>query len=102
MRPDALTAMIKDQLAARSKELTLRYSVTLTGELAEAFRRMHQELGGEAVMSRGQLTAWLLRYLLIDGAARPARRAGSHTPSAEPGAVAASTPTVPGQGGLES
>ncbi|WP_447975376.1 hypothetical protein [Nitrospira sp. Kam-Ns4a] len=74
MKPSDLQTALAAELAAERRETTIRYSVTLTGELAEALERLHRDLGGDAVLSRGDLTARLLRRVLL-GAEHPERRA---------------------------
>jgi hypothetical protein len=52
------------ELAAEQRTTTLEFSVTLKGDLAKTFNAFHQDLGGNTVQSRGDLTAELLRRVL--------------------------------------
>ncbi len=65
MRTD-LRAALAAELAAEQQQPVMRYSVTLSGEVAEAFERLRRDLGGEAVLSRGELTGRLLRLVLVE------------------------------------
>ncbi len=70
------------ELAAEQQQTVIRYSVTLAGDVAEAFERLHRDLGGEAVLSRGELTGRLLRRVLVDepSGARRTKAAGNGSP----------------------
>lgn len=72
------------ELAAEQQQTVIRYSVTLSGEVAEAFERLHRDLGGEAVLSRGDLTSRLLRLVLLDEPSGGRRTRGGNKSALSP------------------
>jgi hypothetical protein len=81
VKTNDLQSALAAELQAEQQQAIIKYSVTLTGDVAEALESLHRSLGGDAVLSRGDLTARLLRRLLLEpNPERRPRRAAAERP----------------------
>jgi hypothetical protein len=72
---------LKSEIDEELSEESVRISVGLNGRAAEAFRVLHESLGGQSVLSRNALGARILTRVLIEDEPRKQRRS-SKTESA--------------------
>jgi hypothetical protein len=87
VKTNDLQSALAAELQAEQQQTIIKYSVTLTGDVAEALESLHRSLGGDAVLSRGDLTARLLRRLLLEpNPERRPRRGAAERPVAGAGA----------------
>ena len=67
-----LFEQLKAEMTRREPD-PVRVSVTLTGETADRFRAMHQQLGGTSTLSQPALATKLLALALAEAGPRPSK-----------------------------
>lgn len=65
---------LKSEIDEELSEESVRISVGLSGRAAEAFRVLHESLGGQSVLSRNALGVRILTRVLIEDEPRKQRR----------------------------
>lgn len=60
-----LKAQLKEELRESREERTIRISLTLPSQTTIALEQLHQELGGDEVVTKPELAARLLTRMLV-------------------------------------